>query len=217
MKEQKQLEKEAALVVANAAAIVVNDDDSYEIAAESQRGLKELRDKIKAWFDPHVKRAHDAHKALTAERKALLDPVEAAINSTSRAMGAYYAELERQRKEEEAILRQKAADEARQANEQQAVEAEVFMGDKATADALRSVQGKVADMAAATVAVDNLAPELEGSRKTGTWKFEVEDANKIPRDFLTPDLKAIGAFVRARKDAAVIPGVRVYCDYKVSV
>ena len=216
MSDKNELAKQAESVVHQADSIIVVDDESYERAAEMQKGLKALRDKIKAWFDPHVERAHAAHKALTSERKSMLDPIENAIQTTSRAMGTYHAELERQRRADEEILRRKAAEEAARENRNLAAMAELD-GDKAMAEGLRAVENKVAAMAAAAVQVESMTPEVDGARKMGTWKFEVENADLVPREFLTPDMKAIGAFVRARKDAAKIPGVKTWCDYKVSV
>lgn len=45
------------------------------------------------------------------------------------------------------------------------------------------------------------------------WKFEIVDVDKVPREYMTPDLKAIGVVVRAKKDKAGIPGVRAFYDY----
>ena len=211
-----ELTKQVELVLQQSEGLVVNDDDSYQRAAEIQKGLKALRDKIKEWFDPHVERARAPYNALLAERKALVDPLEKKIDANARSMGTYHAELERQRREDEEILRRKAAEEAARANREAAALAELD-GDKEMADGLRAAETTVSMLAAAAVQVDAMTPEVDGARRLGTWKFDVVDANKIPREFLTPDLKAIGAFVRARKEAAVIPGVRTYCDYKVSV
>lgn len=58
-----------------------------------------------------------------------------------------------------------------------------------------------------------LAAETEpGTQDTyiDNWKFRIEDAAKVPREYLCPDLKRIGQVVEALKDACVIPGVVVY-------
>lgn len=45
-----------------------------------------------------------------------------------------------------------------------------------------------------------------------TWCFEVEKPELVPPAFLAPDEKKIGAFVRAMKADAKIPGVRVWVE-----
>lgn len=55
---------------------------------------------------------------------------------------------------------------------------------------------------------------LESSTTTmqDRWVFEVTNADEIPRSFMVPDLKAIGAVVAARGEQTKIPGIRVWND-----
>jgi len=53
------------------------------------------------------------------------------------------------------------------------------------------------------------APKVQGSAFTTTYDFEIEDEGKIPREYLIPDLKKIGGVVKALKDHANIPGIKV--------
>ena len=210
--------REASSIVAAAQSLVVNDDDSYRYAGEFQRSAKQVIAKIDAFYDPLVESANKTHKTLTGARKADRDPVQAAADLAARKMGAYKAEMERQRIAEEAALKAKAAEEARLANELMAQAAEEDIGtDDSVAESIRAVEEVVVAHAVAAVHVENLTPKVDGQVSRANWKFEVVDANLIPREYMTVDLKAIGAMVRARKDATNIPGVRVYPDYKVTV
>lgn len=203
-----------ALALAESVAIV--DDDTYKTAGDMQGAMRALKTRMEEFFDPHVKRAHEAWKALTADRKAHIDPLDKSLNLIAGKMGGYKAELERQRREEEAVLRRQAEEEARQAAEETA-EYHEFMGDMASADAVRSASENLAGHAARTVVVESYAPKVENEVSRANWKFEIVDAKKIPRDFLMPDEKAIGAMVRSRKGAVEIPGVRIFCEHKVTV
>jgi len=58
----------------------------------------------------------------------------------------------------------------------------------------------------------------EGITFRENWYFEIEDATEIPRAYLMPNGKVIGAIVRQMKDKArtekMIPGIRVWCEKK---
>lgn len=207
---------EASSIVKAASEIVIHDDLSYAEAGEFQRAARQLRQKVVTFFDPLVTKAHEAHKALTAARKRELDPVDAALLEVQRKMGAYQLECERQRREEEAILRKQAEEAAREEAEATA-EYHELMGNTASAEAVRAHADHGAKLAANAVTVEPYAPKVDGQAARTTWGFEIEDESKIPRQYLTPDLKAIGAIVRARKGCIEIPGVKITSETKVTV
>jgi hypothetical protein len=64
-----------------------------------------------------------------------------------------------------------------------------------------------------TVRVASAVPTVSGIKKRVNWKFEVVDASKLPRQFLMPDLVAIGTEVRKikhiKRAEALIPGIKV--------
>lgn len=57
-----------------------------------------------------------------------------------------------------------------------------------------------------------VVPKVDGLSSRKNWKFKITDATKLPREYLMPDEKAIGAVVRALKDKTKIEGVEVYFD-----
>ena len=56
-------------------------------------------------------------------------------------------------------------------------------------------------------------PTVAGVVKRVNYKFHVIDENKIPREYLTPNLVKIGEFVRAAKKVGeVLPGIEAFED-----
>jgi hypothetical protein len=117
--------------------LVINSDDEYEECGAFGKGLKELKTKISAHFDPHCDRAYKAWKGLTDDRAKCLKPVDAAIQLAAAAMGRYKAECKRRADEAKAIEEAQAA--AAAAAESKATE-EFFreQGDIASAEAVKA-------------------------------------------------------------------------------
>jgi len=53
------------------------------------------------------------------------------------------------------------------------------------------------------------------SSVTAAWKFEITDAVQVPREFCSPDERKIREYVQREKEAASIPGVRIYEETQV--
>jgi hypothetical protein len=49
------------------------------------------------------------------------------------------------------------------------------------------------------------------------WKFRIVNADLIPKQYLTPDEKAIGAHGRALGEKASIPGIEFFADESESI
>jgi len=107
--------------------------------------------------------------------------------------------------EDEAEL--KRIDEEREKLRQQALENQ---------EAVDAVADKAIDEAAKAEAAMEPAPIIpEAPRTAGltsrdNWKAEIINPQIIPREYLMPDEKKIGAVVRAAKGQITIPGVRIY-------
>jgi hypothetical protein len=55
-------------------AFVVTDEAQYQQAAQGLRHVKDFQTKVCAEMDPHIKRAHEAHKGLTTAKQQYLAP-----------------------------------------------------------------------------------------------------------------------------------------------
>ena len=140
--ETEAIAKETANTLTVAKDFKVVDNAGYEQAGGMLKGIMALRKKISDTFDPHVKRAFEAHRALVAEKKLHEAPLMEAESIYKRAMLSYSQEQERIRREEEAKLRAKA--EAEQAEiRAKAAAAEAAAAQKA------AEQRRLADEAAA--------------------------------------------------------------------
>jgi hypothetical protein len=65
--------------------------------------------------------------------------------------------------------------------------------------------------------VPKVVPKVDGVSAREIMKFEIVNEALIPRQYLMVNEKAIGAYGRAAKAAARIPGVRFYAEESVAV
>ena len=202
--EERKLSSECApLVQASSAYLSIRDDQHQREAGLFVQRIRDKIEVVKALFDEPVNTAHKLHKMLTTRRKALMDPLENAKAIVTQAVRCY----EREAREKAERAAREAAERAREAAErarQAQVEALKAQGEQEAAKAVEAAEVQV-----------NVpeAPKREavvGVVMRTTWKFEVVDEYKLPRKWLCPDLKAIGAFVRETKGQEHIPGVRIY-------
>lgn len=63
----------------------------------------------------------------------------------------------------------------------------------------------------------DVLPKIEGVVYSDHWTGEVEDARKLPREFLMPDVKKLEAVTKALKEATAIPGWKVVVEKIISV
>jgi len=64
-------------------------------------------------------------------------------------------------------------------------------------------------------AAKKTAPAISGVSVREVWKWELEDASKVPSEYLTVDHSKVDAAVKSGKRD--IPGIRVYQDAQVAV
>lgn len=189
--------------------------EEHEIAKVKLSGIQEFKKEVNNFFDPNIKSAHDLHKSLVAQKKSIVEPIEAKELPLKKKMKTFQ---EAQKKiHEEAIATAKAEeDRLRKLAEDEQIQKGLDMLD-------RGVKAEVAEIIAdykpyiPPVPVD--APDLPKFDKRqfkDNWKFKVVDESKIPREFLCADEKKIGQMVRAMKDKAkietMIPGIEAYIE-----
>jgi hypothetical protein len=211
--DPEEVKSEALAWPERAAALKVTDAESYTAGGELLKAIKALRNRIADTFDTHIKRAHEAHKALVKEKADAEAPLTQAEGTIKRALIAYTEAEERKRREEERRLAEEArkAEEARRLEEAAALEAmAVETGDTemmATAQEIVS-----APVPAPVVVLPKTTPKVAGLSYREVWRFRVVNAALVPRQYLTVNEQAIGGVVRAMKGATVIPGVEVYSE-----
>jgi hypothetical protein len=75
--------------------------------------------------------------------------------------------------------------------------------------------GAASAAALATITAAGPMPKVAGLSSVPVYKFEVTDASLLPREYLMPDEKTIGAKVRGAKGNIQIPGVRVWVEQSI--
>lgn len=108
-----------------ARGFVIVDAPTYERACEFLKGVKALRQEIADTFDPHIRRAHEAHKALLAEKQEAERPLADAERIVKDGLVAFDREQERQQREaqQRQLAEQRRLEEERRLQEALALEA----------------------------------------------------------------------------------------------
>lgn len=212
--QPNEVKERALTIIEQANAIVITDNSGYNSAGLLWKNIKELKEQVNSTFKPIIEKAHAAHKEALAQKAKIFDPLDAASRTVKSAMEKYdreqeairqaeqrrLAEIARKQAEEQALLDAIAAEEEAKRNGATAEEA------KAEAEAIINEPVYVPP-----VMVPKAVPKMQGGPVYRTvTKFEVVNESLIPRQYLTPDMVKIGGVVRALKQAANIPGIRVY-------
>jgi hypothetical protein len=156
-----------------AKAIAVVSDETYAQAATVLLDVKALQQQIAATFDPHIARAHEAHKALIAEKRTHDEPLMRAETLLKGAMVAYDVERRRRQEEEARVLREAAqrAEETRRLEEAAALEREAALsGDE---DLRAEAEFLLSQPPATVVIAPPVSPRVAGITPTGRWKARV--------------------------------------------
>ena len=202
-----------------ARALTIRDAASYQAACEFLKGVKALRTEIADTFEPHIKRAHEAHKALLKEKADAEAPLSEAERITKTALVTYDQQQERIRQQEQARLQ---AELRRQEEERRIAEAVALeqAGEQAEAEALIAAPVDVP-----TVAVAPMTPKVSGIAYRETWNASVTDlgalvkfvaANPQFAGLLSANMPALNAQARSLKGQLQIPGVKAVCTRDVA-
>jgi hypothetical protein len=207
------IQAETAVAVQSTQALTVTDATTYAEAGERLKFLRNAARKVEDWFRPLVEAAHRAHRELTTRRGETLRPVEAECTRLTVEMSRWKAEQDR-------LARERAAQQAREEQElarSVALEEAVTLEAQGMPEEAAAVVEQAIAAPAPVIPIAQAAPKVDGISHRETWKYEVVDANQIPREFLSIDEKKIGAVVRALKGSTRIPGIRVYAEQSTVV
>lgn len=218
VEKNKRLAREAeSWMIAAAMCLEERTVQELEEASGYLRGITAMKNKIKEFCAPNIKRWHDGHKAAIRERDDYLRPVE----------------------EAEAIIKSKIADyraweraEIKKAQEAQveAARAEAEAQRKLEAQSLKDAgEEEAAAMVEAapirTIAVKAPAPvKTEGVHTRMNWSYELTDklelikfvaANPVFSHLLDVSSKECNKLAKAQKENMVIPGIRAVASETV--
>lgn len=202
-----------------ARAIRIADDASYQAACDFLKGVKALRTEIAETFEPHIKRAHEAHKALLKEKADAEAPLADAERITKAALVTYDQQQEHLRREEQARLQAELRRQEEERRLAEAVELEAA-GESAEAEALIDAPIQVP-----TVAVAPSTPKVTGIAYRETWSANVTDLPALVKyvathpqfaGFLLANMPALNGQARSLKGQMQIPGVEAVCTRDVA-
>lgn len=198
-------------IVAFAEELEIQSADDVTIAEGFLMKCRSARERVESFLGPHIKRAFEQHRALTADKRKFTDRIDKA-EAILKPKVADFLYREEQRRMEEARERERI----RVAIEKEAGDT----ADKAHALAKAGEMDKAAEVVesgyAKVEALEQSMPDDTPAVKAETlsvrtrWDFEITDETAIPRKFLMPDDKKIRRIVEALKDQFDEPGIRAF-------
>lgn len=220
--------RHSSLLVA-AQELVIDSLSAEETAWEIVNGIAELKKLIEGDFAPSKRGAYGAWKAVVAQEAGHLERLEQPNQIVRGKLSVWEGEKRRIQAEAQRKAREEAervaAEERRVAQETAQAEAEERRLEEAVAAEAAGDTEKAEELLEAPVEAEPvpdpipvvvptfIAPKVEGAGAMVTvWKFEITDANAIPREYLLVDESKIGKVVQALKEQTNIPGVRVYSE-----
>ena len=198
---EAKAEADMAPVLQRARDFAVTDMLSYE-AADSI--IAEIRIKVKdreLELAPAKEAATKSWQAMNAIwKKFVVDPLEACKTLDRKRYAWKKAEDERRAREAEALRR---AEEKRLADER------LELAARMEAAGMKEQAEKIIDAPAAPVNVPEpvRVEAPRGQTNVANWQARVVDENLIPREYMTPDLTALGKLAKMMKGKASVPGV----------
>lgn len=223
--EIQVIESKANDIVGRANALTVTSQKEYDGCAEFLRAIKGLKKEIDTTFDESIKKAHEAHKAIVAAKKAHYDPLDNAERIIKQKSIAWYQEEKRKQEEEQ----RKADEAARKAEEKRKAELEAQAkrheenGNLEKAEERRAMAEEVH---VPTPIIQNRVEKAEGQAIVTTWRAEVTDLfalcnaiarGELPETVVAPVQKELNALARTWKDKRKFEGVRFVKEETMSV
>jgi hypothetical protein len=151
-------------------------------------------------------------KFLDEERKIAVEPLNQEVK---RINGWFKPALDRLKEIQTTIKTQMGAYELRQRQEQERLMAAA--AEEARRVLVTQPDGMQSTQALVQQAANAAAPQVAGVSGRAVWSWEIEDADKLDRRFLMPDVKAIEAWVKEHGDKDVPAGVKVVRDVRYTV
>ena len=212
--ETTEVETKALSLVEQAGMVKINDSKSYEVAGFLWKTIGEVMKEVSDTFDPLIEAAHKNHKLALEKKAKFYSPLDKAKRDVKGLMSTYEQEQERIRLAEQKRLEAIALKEEEDRRIQEAIEAE------AEAKANGATPQEAAQEAEAIISEPVYTPPVVLPKTTpkmaggpvfrSIWKFRIVNESAIPRQYLIPDEKAIGAVVRSSQGRIRIAGIEPY-------
>lgn len=210
------LAQEAAGVIVEAQAYVIETPEQYHNSLELLKRIKGVSQKLEAERTaqkaPILAAGRDVDSLYKAETDKLLKAEKVLKDA---ALTFQQAEQKKAREEQERLQRE--------AEENARKEQERLLARAAKAEADGKVE-KAEDLLEKAEAVTPFVPVVAapvfataGVSTRQIWKYRITDVNAIPREYMIPNDTMIGNVVRASKGAIKIAGVEAYAEDSMAV
>lgn len=187
-------------------AFEITTQEDLERAEEFLKSCYEREKMIGEHCDADIKAANDLHKSLVAKRRRYLEPVQNLIGQLKNQVSGWL--IRQKAKRDAEIAAAEAA--ARKAEEDKRLADAQAMQEQGHTEAAEEILS--APVAPVITAPQPPKAKAASTTLTKTWRFEIVDAAKIPREYLAVDETKIGRVVKAHSGTIAIPGVRIYCE-----
>ncbi|MSR15331.1 MAG: hypothetical protein EXR86_12365 [Gammaproteobacteria bacterium] len=200
------IKEKGSTALQTAQGLTIGDNDGFTMAGAFRDSLRAISAEIDATFDGPISAAFKTHVEIVSAKKLHSLPVEEAARVVKNKMIAWDYEQKRLRQLEQARLDRCSRERAEAEALTLALELEKAGLKEEAAQVIEE------PIRAEVVLAPNLTPKIDGFSYRSSWRFKITDEALLPRAFLIPDDKKIGAMVRALKAATNIPGVLVIED-----
>lgn len=210
--EGEQLETRALTLPEKARAVRITDQATYEVATRLFLDFGALRREIEQYHAPLKAKAWEAHKAIVAAEKKMLEPVVEAEAILNRGITAWTVEQKRLDAE-----RQRQAEEAERRRVEEAQEAAAMDAEKQGASPEEVAAVLSEPIVVPKVAVRPVYKQVAGIRNATFWSAEVFDIRLLCRavadgkaspELVIPNQPVLNKLAIALKQTLNIPGVK---------
>lgn len=209
MVKAEWLQKRDELLVQADSVIEVSNQQQFEYAAKIQSAITKHAKQLNAARLDVTRKIDDIKKDIMAQERSMVESMEGHKDRLRTLNKSYAQRIEMQRQKAEAELEEKRRQAAADAVAQEQRVKELF-GDEATLTA-----------APTEPPVTIPAVPLPKSKSVTVFtvtKHEVVDVNKLPREYMIVNDRAIKAAIKAQQamgHAPAIPGVRIWTEKDV--
>ncbi len=214
------LESEVPAIVSWARGLSITTPADFEDAADRLKQVKGMMERVKDFFAPMLKAAHEAHKRVKEQERKLADPLAEAETLAKRAMLSYQQEQQRRADAERARLQSQADEQARR--EREALEKRADKAKKP--ETKERLEQEAASIVAPCVVVETASPRVSGVVTKAVWKAEITDLTafmafacaNLRYDLLLPNEKILQAFAKGLKEQAAMPGIKFFAEQSLA-
>ena len=178
---EKELETKSLTLLETAHSITVTNEESYKVAGDFLKGVKDSQKKVKDFFKPLKEATHQAHKAVTTRENEALCPLNEANQMVRDTVGTYLDEQEKIRQEKQRKLDEQAARDAETARKKLLKRADNVKTESKREELLDKAEDVVEEIVHADHAVEKTTSFAGGggiTRKKDI-KVEVTDAKAL--------------------------------------